>query len=63
LGIFKSQNEKVKTDHQSMALTVTKERLESIAGKNTLHITEIKNEDGSVEGTKIAFKIPLLTDY
>lgn len=63
LGIFKSQNEKVKTDHQSMALTVTKERLESIAGKNTLHISEIKNEDGSVEGTKIAFKIPLLTDY
>lgn len=63
LGIFKSQNEKVKTDHQSMALTVTKERLESIAGKNTLHISEIENEDGSIEGTKIAFKIPLLTDY
>ncbi|TVZ14773.1 LytS/YehU family sensor histidine kinase/ligand-binding sensor domain-containing protein [Maribacter sp. MAR_2009_72] len=63
LGIFKSQSEKVKTDHQSMALTVTKERLESIVGKNTLHISEIKNEDGSVEGTKIAFKIPLLTDY
>ncbi|SNR40516.1 Two component regulator propeller [Maribacter sedimenticola] len=63
LGIFKSQSEKAKTDHQSMALTVTKERLASIAGKNTLHISEIKNEDGSVEGTKIAFKIPLLTDY
>ncbi|WP_340157522.1 two-component regulator propeller domain-containing protein [uncultured Maribacter sp.] len=63
LGIFKSQNEKPKTDHQSMALTVTKERLESIAGKNTLHINEIKNEDGSIDGTKITFKIPLLTDY
>ncbi|MFV1450924.1 two-component regulator propeller domain-containing protein [Maribacter sp. HS] len=63
LGIFKSQSEKTKTDHQSMALTVTKERLESIAGKNTLHISEIKNEDGSIDGTKIAFKIPLLTDY
>ncbi|WP_210707920.1 sensor histidine kinase [Maribacter dokdonensis] len=63
LGIFKSQNEKPKTDHQSMALTVTKERLESIAGKNTLHISEIKNEDGSIDGTKITFKIPLLTDY
>ena len=63
LGIFKSQNEKPKTDHQSMALTVTKERLESIAGKNTLHISEIQNEDGSIDGTKITFKIPLLTDY
>ena len=63
LGIFKSQSEKPKSDHQSMALTVTKERLESITGKNTLHISEIKNEDGSIDGTKIDFKIPLLTDY
>ncbi|SIR21895.1 sensor histidine kinase [Maribacter ulvicola] len=63
MGIFRSQNEKPKTDHQSMALTVTKERLESIAGKNTLQISEIKNEDGSIGGTKISFKIPLLTDY
>ncbi|WP_324026193.1 two-component regulator propeller domain-containing protein [Maribacter sp. BPC-D8] len=63
LGIFKSQSEKPKTDHQSMALTVTKERLESIAGANTLHISEIKNEDGNIDGTKITFKIPLLTDY
>ena len=63
LGIFKSQNEKSKTDHQSMALTVTKERLESIASIDTLHITELKNEDGSIEGIKITFKIPLLTDY
>ncbi|WP_437372720.1 ligand-binding sensor domain-containing protein [Maribacter litoralis] len=63
LGIFKSQSEKPKTDHQSMALTVTKERLESIAGTNTLQISEIKNEDGSIEGTKITFEIPLLTDY
>ncbi|MGO4919560.1 ligand-binding sensor domain-containing protein [Maribacter spongiicola] len=63
LGIFKSQSEKPNTDHQSMALTVTKERLESIAGTNTLHVSEIKNEDGSIDGTKITFKIPLLTDY
>lgn len=63
MGIFKSQNEKTKTDHQSMALTVTKERLESISGKNTLHLTEIKNEDGTIDGTKITFEISLLTDY
>lgn len=63
MGIYKSQNEKVKTDHQSMALKVTKERLESIAGMNTLQIEEIKNADGSIGGTKISFKIPFLTDY
>lgn len=63
MGIFKSQCQKAKTDHQSMALTVTKERLESISSKNALQITEIKKEDGTIGGTKIAFKIPLLTDY
>jgi LytS/YehU family sensor histidine kinase len=62
-GIFKSQNEKVKTDHQSMALTVTKERLESISGKNSLTMEEIIDKGGSISGTKINFKIPLLTDY
>ncbi len=63
IGIFKSQETKEKTDHQSMALTVTKERLVSISGKNALKITEIKNDNGSIDGTNITFKIPLLTDY
>ena len=63
LGIFQSQKAKTKTDHQSMALTVTRERLESISGKDALEIKEIIEDDGSVNGTQIAFKIPLLTDY
>ncbi len=63
LGIFQSQKAKTNTDHQSMALKVTRERLESISGKNALEIKEIIDEDGSVGGTEIAFKIPLLTEY
>ncbi len=63
MGIFTSQKTKEKTDHQSMALTVTKERLASISGKNALEITEIKNDNGTIGGTNITFKIPLLTDY
>ncbi|WP_299434419.1 two-component regulator propeller domain-containing protein [uncultured Aquimarina sp.] len=63
LGIFQSQKAKTKTDHQSMALTVTRERLESISGKDSLQIKEILEEDTSVAGTEISFKIPLLTDY
>ena len=63
IGIFKSQGAKEKTDHQSMALAVTKERLESISGRNSLHIAELTNDDGTVTGTKITFKIPLRTDY
>jgi len=43
LGIFQSQKTKTKTDHQSMALTVTRERLESISGKDSLHIEEFQN--------------------
>ena len=57
------QKNKPKTDHQSMALTVTEERLASITGKNSLKIEEIKNEDGAISGTKIAFNIQLETDY
>ncbi|GAA3510390.1 histidine kinase [Aquimarina addita] len=63
LGIFQSQKEKIKTDHQSMALTVTTERLESISGKDALQIEELINPDSSVAGTQITFRIPLQTDY
>lgn len=63
IGIFTSQEAKPKTDHQSMALKVTRERLESISGVNALQISEIKNNNGIVEGTNITFKIPLETDY
>ncbi len=62
-GIFQSQKNKTKTDHQSMALTVTRERLESISGKDSLHIKEILLNGNSVAGTEITFKIPLETDY
>ena len=62
-GIFQSQKTKVKTDHQSMALTVTTERLTSISGNDALQINEVLAEDGTVSGTKIEFKIPLKTDY
>ncbi|MCK7589673.1 histidine kinase [Subsaxibacter sp. CAU 1640] len=62
LGIFYSQNSKTATDHQSMALTVTKERIESLAGKDTLMMEEIKSND-LILGTKISFQIPLKTDF
>ncbi|OEJ98498.1 hypothetical protein A8C32_04600 [Flavivirga aquatica] len=63
LGIFQSQKAKTNTDHQSMALTVTRERLESISGKDSLVIKEIIDDGNTIAGTEIAFKIPLETDY
>ena len=46
-----------------MALKVTRERLESISGKEALKITELKQDNGIVKGTMIEFKLPLETDY
>ncbi|MDG5491027.1 two-component regulator propeller domain-containing protein [Psychroserpens sp. SPM9] len=63
IGIYNSQQQKPKTDHQSMALKVTRERLESISGKEALEISELKNNDGTISGTTIVFRIPLETDY
>lgn len=61
IGIQQSQQNKPKTDHQSMALQVTKERIESLAGKNTLTIQDVSKEGAT--GTKISFKIPLETEF
>lgn len=63
IGIYQSQQHKTKTDHQSMAIKVTKERLESIAGKGALTIEEIKQSDGGTIGTRIRFELPLETDF
>ncbi|MEY8849520.1 two-component regulator propeller domain-containing protein [Psychroserpens sp. XS_ASV72] len=63
IGIYQSQQQKQKADHQSMALKVTKERLESISGKNALTIQEIKQPNGYIKGTEISLMLPLETDY
>lgn len=61
-GIFESQKNKTATDHQSVALEVTKERIASLSGADTLQLKELK-ENGSITGTEINFKIPLETDF
>ncbi len=63
IGIYNTQRHKPQADHQSMALKVTRERIESLSGKNTLEIREIKLKDGRTGGTTIVFTIPLETDY
>ena len=55
MGIEKSK-ESNKQHHQSMALQVTKDRIESLSGKNSL---QIKDDNG----TTISFIIPLKTDF
>ena len=63
IGITKSKENKPKSNHQSMALQVTKERIEHLAKKNTLIITDNIDKNNKLAGTKVFFKIPLITDY
>ncbi|ARV14588.1 sensor histidine kinase [Polaribacter sp. SA4-12] len=62
IGYHQSKKEKVKTNHHSVALAVTKERIQHISKHNSFSIEEIKNEK-EISGTIISFKIPLKTDY
>ena len=55
IGIKKSKEQK-KQHHASMAMQLTKERIERLSGENTFHITD-------ENGTLISFVIPLKTDY
>lgn len=63
IGINQSKQDNSNRSHQSMALDVTKERIAHLAGKNTLIITEITDDNNKPKGTNISFKIPLQTDY
>jgi sensor histidine kinase YesM len=62
IGIHQSKKRKGNSTHNSVALKVSKERIESIAKRNSFSIDEI-TEDSIVKGTKVWFKIPLKTDY
>lgn len=62
IGFHQSKKVKVKSNHQSVALEVTKERIQHLSKYNSFSIEEIK-EQNEIKGTKIGFKIPLKTDY
>lgn len=61
-GIYHSQQNKTTTSHQSVGLDVTRERIESLSGKGSLNIQELK-ENTTIVGTKVEFRIPLETDF
>ncbi|MCB0632240.1 MAG: histidine kinase, partial [Lewinella sp.] len=63
IGINASRNGKKNTSHQSVALEVTRERIESLSGKESLQIEELIDPDGKVAGTKASFRLPVMTDY
>ena len=62
IGIHQSKKEKRNLNHDSLALKVSKERIQHISTKNSFSIDEIV-ADSIIKGTKVWFKIPLKTDY
>lgn len=62
IGFHQSQKKNKTKNHSSVALKVTKERIENLSKFSAFSVEEIKKEN-TVLGTKIWFKIPLETDY
>ena len=63
MGIYQAQQAKKSVHHQSLALEVTRQRIESLSGSNSLDIREISSADSAPGGTHVEFRIPLHTDY
>ena len=62
IGIHQSKKLKKTSTHQSVALSVTQERIQNLSKESTFSIKEISNNN-KVTGTQILFKIPLKTDF
>lgn len=61
IGFSESQKKK-KKNHKSVAIKVTKERIQNLSEHHNFKILDIIKEN-KVKGTKISFQIPLKTDY
>ncbi len=62
IGIKKSKKNKINSNHKSVALNVSKERLHIISPKSNFSIEEIYI-DNKINGSNIHFRIPLKTDF
>ena len=62
IGIEQSKKLKLTSNHTSVALKVTKERIENLSETSWLKIKETF-EKNQITGTKVEFQIPLKTDY
>ena len=62
IGIDKSLKNKSTTNNNSLALKVTKERIQYLSSLNKFNITTIKTKENTT-GTRVFFKLPLKTEY
>jgi len=61
-GIGYNHSKKTSKNHKSLALKVTQERIKNLTKYSSFDISELQ-EKNKITGTKVAFKIPLKTDY
>jgi hypothetical protein len=62
IGYSTAQKGKNNSNHKSVALDVSKERLNAISNKSSFSIKEVI-KDKRIQGTEVSFKIPLKTDF
>ena len=62
IGYNQTQKDKISSNHKSVALKITKERIEHLTKYNSFNIEEIKDKN-EIKGTLVSFKIPLKTDF
>ncbi|PQJ78387.1 sensor histidine kinase [Polaribacter porphyrae] len=62
IGFKQTQKNKTTTSHSSAALKITAERIKNSTPKSKYTITEILYNK-EIKGTKVYFKIPLITDF
>lgn len=62
IGFEQSKKKKTTKNHTSVALNVTKERIQNLSKNSTFSIKELTVND-KIIGTKVEFKIPLKTDF
>ena len=61
-GVGFNHAKRTTNNHKSVALEVTKERIKNLSKYSSFDISEL-SKDKQILGTKVAFKIPLKTDY
>ena len=62
IGYHHSNKNKNESEHKSIALKITKERIQHLSKFNSFKIEEII-EEKEIKGTMVTFKIPLKTDF
>jgi len=63
IGIEESKKKKTSKSHNSVALDVTKDRINSLDRTQSVRLEQLVDAEGIILGTKVEFKIPHVMDF